>query len=225
MTGGELTAVSGCPGLAATSGTLERVTGSSLVLKTPGGEPVTVTTSTSIKISRQVTGTVSDITDGAQVIVHGTGSDGVIAAQRISIGPLPRVHGQLPPRHRRGRPRGGHPDGRPRSPARGGIANGTVTDASTGSFTVIMPGGFHVPVTTSGSTTVYTLATATLGQLRTGEFVIAVGSAKADGALAAATVEQGADVPHIQHGNGIVPQPWLGCSPAAVATAALLSVG
>ncbi len=106
-----------------------------------------------------------------------------------------------------------------------GRLDGTVTDASAGSFTVITPGGFHVRVTTSGSTTVYTQAAAALGQLQAGQFIVAVGSARADGALAAATVEQGADLPHTQHGNGIVAQPWLGCSPSAVATAAFLAAG
>jgi hypothetical protein len=70
------TAVNGCPGLAATSGVLERVTGTSLVLKTPSGAPVTVTTTASAKVSRQVTGTVSGIRDGMHVIVQGAGSAG-----------------------------------------------------------------------------------------------------------------------------------------------------
>lgn len=217
-----VTAVNGCSGLDAASGTLERVTGSGMVLKTPGGEPVTVTTSASAKISRQVAGTVSDITDGAYVSVDGTGSHGGIAAQRIMIATLPELYGAAPTGHGQGHP-AGHPRQRS-SLAPGGGAEGTVTDASTGSFTVIVPGGVPVRVTTSDSSTVYTQAAATLGQLRAGGFVVAVGSAKADGALAAATVEQGADMPHIQHGNGIVQEPWLGCSPAAVATA-LLAAG
>ena len=88
-----------------------------------------------------------------------------------------------------------------------------------------MPGGFHLRVTTSGSTTVYTQATVTLGQLQAGGFMVAAGSVTADGALAAATVEQGALMPHIKHGSGIVQEPWLGCSPSAVATASLLAAG
>jgi hypothetical protein len=221
-----VTAVNGCPGLAATAGTLERVTGTSLVLKAPGGAPETVTTSASTKLSRQVAGTVSDITDGANVVVFGPGAHGGIAARRIIISALPELSSGPPaPRHRHGH---GHPPThaqKPNSSPPGGRAGGTVADASTGSFTVIMPGGFHLRVTTSGSTTVYAQATATLGQLQSGGFVVAAGSVTADGALAAATVEQGALMPHIQHGNGIVQEPWLGCSPSAVATALLLAAG
>ena len=94
----ELTAVNGCPGLAAAAGTLERVTGTGLVLRAPGGAPVTVITSASTKLSRQVAGTVSDITDGAYVVVFGTGSGGAIAARRIIISALPELSsGPAPP--------------------------------------------------------------------------------------------------------------------------------
>jgi Domain of unknown function (DUF5666) len=221
-----VTAVSGCPGLAATAGMLERVTGTSLVLKAPGGAPETVTTSASTKLSREVAGTVSDITDGANVVVFGPGAHGGIAARRIVISALPELSsGPPPPRLRHGH---GHPPGhaqKPNSSPPGGRAGGTVADASSGSFTVIMPGGYHLRVTTSSATTVYAQATATLGQLQEGGFVVAAGSVKADGALAAATVEQGAHMPHIQHGNGVVLRPWLGCSPSAVATASLLAAG
>jgi hypothetical protein len=221
-TANELTAVNGCPGLAAASGMLERVQGSSLVLQTPGGAPVTVITAASSTLSRQVTGTVGDITTGTHIIVAGTGSGGGIAARSIVIGALPRLHGP-PPAHRRQ----GHPShhGPRRSPARGGRADGAVTAVSTGSFTLLTSGGFHIRVTTSGSTTVYTQATSTVSQLRAGQFTIAVGGAKADGTLAAATVEQGNLMPRFEHGGRIIPQPWLGCSPSAVATAAFLAVG
>jgi hypothetical protein len=221
-TANELTAVNGCPGLAAASGMLERVKGSSLVLKTPGGAPVTVITSASSTLSRQVTGTVRDITTGTHLIVAGTGSGGGIAARSIVMGALPRLHGP-PPAHRRQ----GHPSqhGPQRSPARGGRADGTVTNVSTGSFTLLTFGGFHIRVTTSGSTTVYTQAPSTVSQLRAGQFTIAVGRAKADETLAAATVEQGNLMPRFEHGSGIVAQPWLGCSPSAITTAAFLTAG
>lgn len=214
------TAVSGCPGLEATSGTLQRVSGTSLVLKTPGGALGTVTTSASTTVTRQVIGSVSDIADGAQVIVRGTGSAGTITAQNISIAVLLKLHGPHPG-HRRGRIRIF------RGPAgQGGIVIGTVAEASAGSFTVVMPGGLRVPVTTSGSTTVLTLASASLSQLQAGELIVAVGSAGPDGALAAATVEQGNQLPQVVHrGDGIARLPGLGCSPPAVAAAALLSAG
>jgi hypothetical protein len=219
-----LTDVHGCPGLAATSGALERVTGTSLVLKAPGGEPVTVTTSVSTTLSRQVAGTVSDVTDGANVVVFGVGSRGGFAARRIIIEALPELSYGPPALHLHRRRPPGHAQ-KPNSSIPAGRAGGTVADAGTGSFTLIMSGGFHFRVTTSGSTTVYAQAKVTLGQLQAGGFVVAAGRVTAGGALAAATVEQGALMPHIQHGNGIVQNPWLGCSPAAVATASLLAAG
>ncbi len=82
--GAVLTAVSGCNGLQLGAGTLERVTGSSLVLKLAGGRPVTVTTTPSTKVS--VAGPLrADITDGATVVALGPRSGGVIAAASVTI--------------------------------------------------------------------------------------------------------------------------------------------
>ncbi len=210
-----LTAVNGCSGLDATSGTLEQVNGTSLVLTTSGGQPVTVTTSASTNVSRQVTESLSDITDGASVIVHGTNSKGTIAARSVSVG-VPNL---------RRPPNSSKPVSRRPRPGSFGFAAGTVADASTSSFTVVTFGGTHVRVTTSSSTTVSTLESASLSQLQTGEFTVAVGSAGPNGTLAATTVEQGADLSRIQHGSGIFNLPGLGCSSSVVATAALVSAG
>jgi hypothetical protein len=46
-----------------------------------------------------------------------------------------------------------------------------------------------------------------VSQLRAGQFTIAVGKARPDGTLAAATVEQGNLLPRFEHGGGIVAQP------------------
>lgn len=216
-----VTAVKGCPGLAATSGTLTRVAGPGLVLKTPGGTLVTVTAPAAAKVSRQVTGTLSDIRDGAQVIVNGTGSAAGIAARQILVGPLPRLHAPPHAPRRHGRP---PRHGARRSPALGGRAAGTVTRLSQGGFTVNAH-GVRIRITTSGSTTVYIQATSTVSQLRDGEFTIAVGHAKADGTLAAKIIEQGNLIPRFQHGGRTIRQSWLGCSPAAIATTAFLAAG
>jgi hypothetical protein len=217
-----LTAVRGCPGLHATSGTLEQLNGTSLVLKTRTGQLVTVTTSASTKVSREVTGTLSDITDGAPVIVHGTGSDGRIAAHDVSIDVAPKLPTPQKPPHSADRRRietGGQR-------ANLGFAVGRVVHASAGSFTVVMPGGIRVRVTTSNSTTVYMLASATLTQFLPGQFIVAVGSPGPNGTLAATTVEEGAFLPRIElPPEGISGLPPIGCSSSAVATAALLSVG
>jgi hypothetical protein len=62
------------------------VDGTSLVVKNPGGREVTVTTSAATKISREATGSLSAITDGAAAIVRGTGSNGTIAARNVTLG-------------------------------------------------------------------------------------------------------------------------------------------
>jgi Domain of unknown function (DUF5666) len=218
VTAAGLTAVNGCSGLDATSGTLEQVNGTSLVVKTPGGQRVRVSAPASTAVSREVTGSVSDITDGARVILHGTYAKGTIAARSVSIGVAPKL-----PTPGGGQPRPAHR----RFPApvwgQSAIAIGTVQNASDGSFTVTMPGGTRVPVATSGSTTVFTLASASVSQLQTGEYIVAVGSAGPSGTLAATTVEEGTSLPHIQHGNGISSLPRIGCSSSTVATAALVA--
>ncbi len=219
--GAGLTAVNGCSALVATSGILEQLNGTSLVIKTSGGKPVTVTTSASTKLSREVTGSPSAITDGAQVIVHGTGANGSIVAKDVSIGvtlslPKPPKLPKLP------WPRGPEPKVQKPHPRTPGIATGTVTDASAGHFTLVRSNGTRIAVTTS-SATVFTMATASLSQFQPGEYAVAVGAAGPNGTLAATTVEQGSFLPQIPRSNGIASLPPMGCSSSAVATAALLS--
>jgi hypothetical protein len=210
-------AVDGCPGLDAVSGTLVRVDGASLVLKIPGGHRMTVTTRASSTISRQVSGSVGEVTDGAYVIVFGTTSGGRLAAKDVNIGanPLPM-------------PAGG--DGQPRSRSRHrhgiprGLAIGTVSGVRAGGFTVVMGGSIDVPVSTSSSTAVLRLTGASVSQLRIGELTDAFGSAGPHGRLAATTVEQGSQLPHLDQG-GIARLHSRGCSPAAITTAALFTGG
>ena len=212
-----LTAVDGCPGLEATSGTAVRIRGSSVVLKTPEGRLVTVTTRASSTVNRQVAGSVGDISDGMHVIVHGTTAGGSLAATQAITSTSPVVP---PPRPDRGP---GH-QRRPGLPH--GFAVGTVTAVSAGGFTVVMTGGTDVPVTTSGSTIVLRLARSSVSQLRAGEHTLVFGGAGPDGTLAAASVDQGNQLPQIQRGgSGIARLHSQGCSPDAVATAALLSAG
>lgn len=221
--GAGLTAVTGCAGLDAASGMLEQVNGTSLVVQTPGGRSVTVTTSHATKLARELTGTLTAITDGARVVVYGTGSDGIIAAKNVTVGitldmpkppPSPKASTlpDLP----------GGPKPRIEPPGTPGIASGTVAEASPGRFTLVRSDGTRVQVTT-GSATVFTLTAASLSQFRTGGYVIAVGAAGPNGTLAATTVEQGSFLPQIQNGDGISKLPQVGCSSSAVATAALVS--
>jgi hypothetical protein len=202
-----LTAVRGCPGLYASAGTLERVTGTSLVIRSAvTGHSLTVTTSSATRINRQAAGALSDITDGARVFVAGSGMHRPALAAGWAIIGLDLLKPGNPIHHRQP---GGHP-------GIGNVAAGTVADAHAGGFTVITGSGMRVPVTMSGSTTILTLEKTSIGGLRTGELVDAVGNAGPDGTLAATTIDQGTDLPVASSPPGA-----LGCSPSVVATALL----
>jgi len=162
-----LTAVGGCSGLEQASGTLQQVNGTSLVIKTAAGQPVTVTTTAATLLG--MSGALeSDITDGAPVAVAGPSSGGTIAAAAVNVGSTrigkPELSGAV-------------------------TVQGTVSDASAAGFTVVTPGGTRVPVITSGSTVV-SVANASLRQLLPGAVTMALGYAGPDGTLTARGVIQ-----------------------------------
>jgi Domain of unknown function (DUF5666) len=220
-----LTAVHGCPGKFVTTGTLEQVSGTQLIVQPPNrAQPVTVATSSSTAITRPVSGTVSDITDGSQVLVQGTWSGGTLAAAQVGIEvAMPTLPGPALPSHPSKLaplPNGGL--GPP-------IANGTVVDAHNGSFTVItrnpIPGTpVRVQVITSPSTTVLANGSTSASQLDLGANVVAVGTAAPDGVLTASTVAEPSVVPTLVAG-GLVKLRPSGCSASAVSAAAILASG
>ena len=162
--GTALTAVGGCTGLEQTAGRLEQVNGSSLVIKTAGGHPVTVTTTASTRVSTSGP-LLSDITDGASVMVHGQRSGTTIAADVVTVGPpFSAVT-------------------RPGS----AVVRGTVSGATSAGFTLVTPAGARVPVTTSRETLVI-VPHASLSQLRHGVTIFAVGQAGPHGTLSAQAV-------------------------------------
>jgi Domain of unknown function (DUF5666) len=171
-----LTAVTGCTQLEQADGTLEQVNGSSLVIRTASGQPVTVTTTATTFVSMSGP-LLSDITDGASVMVRGHSSDGTIAAAIVTVGqPFSAVN-----------PPGFVP------------VQGTVSDASTAGFTLVTSGGTRVPVTTSGGTLVV-VPHASPAQLQAGASIFAVGLAGPDGTLSArgvAAVSQLRSGPHL----------------------------
>jgi hypothetical protein len=159
-----LTAVGGCTGLEQTAGRLEQVNGSSLVIKTANGNPVTVTTTASTRVSTSGP-LLSDITDGASVMVHGQRSGTTIAADVVTVGP-------------------------PFSAVTGpgsAVVRGTVSGATSAGFTLVTPAGARVPVTTSRETLVI-VPHASLSQLRHGVTIFAVGQAGPHGTLSAQAV-------------------------------------
>jgi hypothetical protein len=163
-TGTVLTTVLGCSQLEQAGGVLEQVNGSSLIIKTASGQPVTVTTTATTFVS--MTGNLlRDITDGASVRVRGSQSDGTIRATLVTVGqPFRAVN-----------PPGMTP------------VQGTVADASTAGFTLVTSGGTRIPVTTSSETLVVVVH-ARLGQLQVGAAVIALVQAGPDGTLPARAV-------------------------------------
>ena len=186
-----LTAVTGCTQLEQADGTLEQVNGSSLVIKTASGQPVTVTTTASTFVSMSGP-LLSDITDGASVMVRGHSSDGTIAAAIVTVGqPFSAVN-----------PPGFVP------------VQGTVSDASTAGFTLVTSGGTRIPVTTSGGTLVV-VPHASLGQLQAGASIFAVGQAGPDGTLSARGVAAVAQLRSGPHLSVSVKD----CSPSSIAEA------
>jgi hypothetical protein len=191
--GAVLTSVSGCSSLEQASGTLEQVTGSSLVLKTAAGQPLTVTTTTSTLVN--MSGPLrSDITDGAAVDVRGSRSGGTIAAAIVTVGqPFSDVN-----------PAGYVP------------VPGTVADATSSGFTLVTSGGTRIPVTTSASTLVI-VPHASLSQLQDGTTIFALGHAGPGGTLTAQAVAAITQPPTGGHLN--VAYHGRGCSPSAIAEA------
>jgi len=170
-----LTAVTGCSQIEQAGGTLEQVHGGSLVIKAASGQPVTVTTTATTFVSMSGA-LLSDITDGASVMVRGSGSGGTIQAAIVTVGqPFSAVN-----------PPGFVP------------VQGTVSDASTAGFTLVTSSGTRIPVTTSGGTLVV-IPHASPGQLQAGATIVAVGHAGPDGTLSAtavAAVSQLSSGPH-----------------------------
>jgi len=172
-----LTAVTGCSQIEQVDGTLEQVNGNSLVVRTASGQPVSVTTTATTFMSMSGA-LLSDITDGASVMVRGSGSDGTIKAAIVTVGqPFSAVN-----------PAGFVP------------VQGTVADASTAGFTLVTSSGTRIPVTTSGDTLVV-VPHASPAQLQAGATIFAVGDAGPDGTLSAravAAVSQFRSGPHVR---------------------------
>jgi len=165
----------GCTGLELAGGTLARTTGNDLVITRVAGNQVTVTTTQTTAIYREITGTLGDIKDGQRVLVNGSLHGSALTATTVSVLPGTVASPATPPEL------GGLGTG---------LATGTVADAHPGGFTVLRPDGTRIAVTVAADVTVITTVRITVAQLITGKVTSAVGTAGADGTLAASTVEQ-----------------------------------
>jgi hypothetical protein len=187
-----LTAVTGCATLEQATGTLTRVTGTSLDIKTASGQPVTVTITPSATLG--VSGRLlSGIPDGTPVSVAGPRSGQTITAVTVAVRSSFAVQG----------------------PAGSVTVSGTVSDASTAGFTVVTSAGTRVPVTTTSYTlvAVFQLRPA---QLPVGAAITAVGHGGPDGTLVASAVMaivQPSSGPQLHFHANVKPR---GCSPAAI---------
>jgi hypothetical protein len=170
-TGTALTGVTGCSQIEQADGTLEQVKGSSLIIKTAGGQPVTVTTTATTFVSMSGA-LLGDIKDGASVMVRGFMSNGTMKAAIVAVG---------------------HPF-RAVNPPGFVHVQGTVTDASTAGFALVTSSGTRIPVTTSGDTLVI-IPHASPGQLQAGATIFALGHAGPDGTLSARAVAAVSQLP------------------------------
>jgi hypothetical protein len=159
-----LTGVNGCNQLEEADGTLLAVNGTTLVVQTTNGRSLAVTTTPSTFVSMSGP-LLSDITDGASVMVHGYRADGTVRAAIVTVGlPFSAV-----------------------SPAGYIAVQGTVAGSTTAGFTLMTPTGSPVRVTLSPSTLVV-VPHASLGQLQPGTRIFAAGTASGDGTLSATAV-------------------------------------
>lgn len=160
-----LTAVTGCAQIRQAEGTLEQVNGSSLVIKTAGGQPVTVTTTAATFVTKSGVLVPGEITDGASVTVRGPEPGGTLNALSVVIGKLSSTA----------------------TPSGLVTVRGTVADATATGFTLAGASGSRIPVTTSAGTVV-SIVHASLSQLSPGAAISALGQAEPNGTLSARAV-------------------------------------
>ncbi|HSS10210.1 MAG TPA: DUF5666 domain-containing protein [Acidimicrobiales bacterium] len=163
------------------AGTLKSVKGTTLTVTDRSGKDVTVTTSSSTKITKVVNGSLSDITPGVVIGVHGTASgQSGINADDIAVIPAQKAPnlGKLP-------------QGAGRFGQRLGLAFGTVKSVSGNTVVVQEADGTTITVTTSSSTKIQKTVNAQPKDLTVGQPIVATGTANANGSIAASNVVQG----------------------------------
>ncbi len=175
-------------------GTIAGIDGSNLTVEEQSGTTTKVVTSSSTSITKSVSGTVDDIKVGDTVRVAGTGSSSRIAATRVTDDGKMSADAANQGRPG-GPPLGGAFNGRqapggPGGGAGGGMTRGVVQSVGDGTFTITGIDGSAVNVTTSSSTQVSVVKTATLADLRVGDTVMVRGPA-ANGTITATSIRAG----------------------------------
>ncbi|KOV87260.1 hypothetical protein ADL03_07275 [Nocardia sp. NRRL S-836] len=78
----------GFQGRGGTTGTIERIEGTTVYVKTPNGQEVKVSTSDTTKVQLTTEGKLTDLKAGEQVVVQGQpGQDGTVTAQTLTQRP------------------------------------------------------------------------------------------------------------------------------------------
>jgi hypothetical protein len=179
------------------AGTLNSNDGSKLTVTGRNNQTVTVNTTNTTKVTRIVDGKLGDISDRAVVAVHGTAAaNNTVAADQIVILPS-------------GMPTPGKMHARSGAALqREGVAIGTVSPPSNGTFTVTDPDGTKVTVTTSSSTKVVRTTTVAVKELTVNQPIVVKGTRNADGSVTATAIRQNAS--SVAPGEGKLGRGWSG---------------
>jgi len=201
----------GAPAARPGSGKVAAVDGSTAQVQGSDGQTA-VTWTSSTTFTQEVAGKLSDVTEGACVLVMGEGDDDAVTATTVRLteavdgecrgmgGPGGRGRGERPT-DLPSAPPGDMPDGRPSDAPSGapggrpgGMVMGTVTAVSSSGFTVeasAMPGGDDartVTVTVDDDTTFRTTADADSSAVEVGACVQTEGEADSTGAVTATSI-------------------------------------
>jgi hypothetical protein len=94
----------------AVTGTVESVSGNSVVIATQDGTKVTVTLAQGGQVRKQVDGTLADVKQGDRVVAFGARSGDTLEAQAIQLGGLPGGFGRQGGQGQGGQGQGGQGD-------------------------------------------------------------------------------------------------------------------
>lgn len=172
-----------CQSLKVAAGTLRSKDGSTLVVETAEGKQIRIDASAVSRVTRQVAGSLSDLSDGTRVMVHGEGDEAgkTITAETVLVGGPQMKPPKLP---------GGMASGIASMMASRGTVMGTVGEVGSDGFTVTGTGGIRVRVAATGSTTFVKQEQARPDQLEVGKYTVVVGTLNGDKSLKATTVQQ-----------------------------------
>jgi Domain of unknown function (DUF5666) len=174
-----------------TTGVLSHINGGTLTVTARNGA-VTVTTSSSTKVTVTKAASISDVSNGQCASVSGQpDTGGTVAAMTVNI--MPTISGTCsPPSALSGGLRNG---ATPPSGGGGGFGvariprtSGTVSNVSSNGFTLKESSGTSVSVTASSNTTFTQASSESVSSLNTGVCLVVMGQPQSNSAIAAASI-------------------------------------